>query len=233
MMCSRTKMRTDILGSTVLFWNYFSVALSSNALLQLSVWGSFGRFFWNANVYVCLIVCPCVYPIHTVADRKRRVYRIFRLFLSPFFSHSVLNFTVVLLPLACCFRINDVELCDGAISFACMFQNHFSIYKMLMLSINTFIWRHQCIRCIHDGWFIQRTSYVSLHFVRWRAFIFYFYVYFVYDFFTRCCYSFFFHRHRHRHHHQCYHFCLKIYSYCCIFGARVQNCHSHLMCVCV
>lgn len=231
MMCSRTKMRTDILGSTVLFCNYFSVALSSNALLQLSVWGSFVRFFWKANVCVCLRVCvyrcPCVYPTHSCGSKTSCVPNFSPV--SLFFSHSVLNFTVVLLPLACCFRINDLKLCDGAISFACMFQNHFSIYKMLMLSINTFIWRHQCIRCIHNGWFIQRTSYVSLHFARWRAFIFYFYVYFVYDFFYPFLLQFFFHRHRH--HHQCYHFCLKIYSYCCIFGARVQNCHSHLMCV--
>lgn len=145
----------------------------------------------------------CTYPVH-------RVYRIFRLLFSDRFFlsfcsiqfRSVLNFTIVLLPLACCFRINDLKWCDGAISLACMFQNHFSIYKMFILSINTFIWRHcaVCIRCIHnnrsiytpkeiDRWidrerseWARKRERILLSLAIWslKGSYFYFYIYFVY-----------------------------------------------------
>lgn len=153
-----------------LFLFYFSVVLSSNALLQLSVPGSFRNRKFSMcirvceRVCVCVCVCPCVNPTHTHnlhVSSTSCVPNFSPAFFGSLFSlsfcsiqfRSVLNFTVVLLPLACCFRINDLKWCDGAISLACMFQNHFSIYKMFILSINTFIWRHcaVCIRCIHNN----------------------------------------------------------------------------------
>lgn len=235
-MCSRTKMRTDILGSTArrsfsfwlrffprvcLFLFYFSVVLSSNALLQLSVPGSFRnrkfsmciRVCERVCVCVCFCVCPCVNPTHTHTlhvSSTSCVPNFSPAFFGSLFSlsfcsiqfRSVLNFTVVLLPLACCFRINDLNWCDGAISLACMFQNHFSIYKMFILSINTFIWRHcaVCIRCIHnnrsiytpkeiDRWidrerseWARKRERILLSLAIWslKGSYFYFYIYFVY-----------------------------------------------------
>lgn len=197
----------------------FSSSIFQSFFHQLSVPGSFRNRKFSMcirvceRVCVCVCVCPCVNPTHTHnlhVSSTSCVPNFSPAFFGSLFSlsfcsiqfRSVLNFTVVLLPLACCFRINDLKWCDGAISLACMFQNHFSIYKMFILSINTFIWRHcaVCIRCIHnnrsiytpkeiDRWidrerseWARKRERILLSLAIWslKGSYFYFYIYFVY-----------------------------------------------------
>lgn len=127
-MCSRTKMRTDILEFKARLSFFLSDFSYHSPHFLVSV-------LWNFRTVISLLyvvyrelytfICVLVVLLHTIhttnythVSNPRRVNRIFRkafIFDTFFFSLSlysvsflfVLNFTVVLLPLACCIRIND------------------------------------------------------------------------------------------------------------------------------
>lgn len=105
-------------------------------------------------MYGVLLHTPYTLP-HT-----RIRYAVWTEFLASFYFSDMLRFSLPLIRFRffsfwilrlyyCHWRVAFVYINDfGMVRWlACMFQNHFSIYKMFILSINTFIWRH----CAYDA----------------------------------------------------------------------------------